>query len=129
MGLCYWMNRNVLTDPFYYQPLLSNARKKEKKLKLTLKESLKHIVHSRYIGLIAILVIGYGASNNIMGVMWKDQVKQQYPDTLSYSDFMGSFSFFTGIATIALIFFFKGIIPRFGWRRAAFVTPAVLLVT
>ena len=129
IGLCYWMNRNVLTDPIYYKPLFSKARKKEKKIKFTFKESLNHIVRSRYIGLISILVIGYGAANNIMGIMWKNQLKEQYTDAISYSNFMGTFSFVTGIVTIFFIFFFKGIIPRFGWHKAALITPMVLLTT
>ena len=127
--LFYWMNKNILSNPIYYQPILSNARKKDNKIRMTFTESLKNIITSRYIALITILVIGYGTSNNILGIMWKDQLKQQYPDTLSYSNFMGSFSFFTGITTIILIFFFKGIIPKFGWKTAAFITPIVLLIT
>jgi len=129
IGICYWINRNVIGKDNYHDPKLSNARKKEQKVKLTLKESFKHIIQSKYISLIAILVIGYGTSNNIMGIMWKNQVRQQYPDPLSYSDFMGTFSSCTGIVTIVLIFFLKGVIPKFGWRTAASITPIVLLCT
>ncbi|WP_085784048.1 Npt1/Npt2 family nucleotide transporter [Candidatus Nucleicultrix amoebiphila] len=125
----YWMNRSVLTDPRYYDESASKAKSNEKKPKYTVFESFKHVVTSKYIGLIAILVLGYGICNNLAGLIWKKQLRLQYPTTLEYADFMGNFSIATGFATVILIFFFKGIVARFGWFRGAIITPTVLAIT
>lgn len=123
-----WINKKVLINPQYYDAAASNARRREKKPKMSVLESFKHVLSSKYIGLIAVLVVGYGASNNILGVIWKKQIKLQYPNPTDYSDFMGTFSIWTGIATITLIYCFKGIVPKFGWFWGAIVTPMVLLI-
>jgi AAA family ATP:ADP antiporter len=124
----WWMNRNVLTDPRYYAKAGMKAADL-KKPKLSLRESFGHIIKSKYIGLIAILVLGYGLSQNLIGYMWKRQIKMQFPNMLDYANFMGDFSLMTGVVTISLIFFSKNLVNRFGWFRGAIATPLVLLTT
>jgi AAA family ATP:ADP antiporter len=124
-----WMQKNVLTNPLYYDETQSKAKSNEQKPKYSLTESFKHVVTSKYIGFITVLVLGYGICNNLAGLIWKKQLKLQYPDPISYGDFMGDFSIATGIATVTLIFFFKGIVAKFGWFRGAIITPLVLAVT
>ncbi len=129
MAIYRWMNLFVLTDPKYYDAAAGGFKKEILRPKFSLVESFKHIATSKYIGLIAVLVLGYGFSMNILGLIWKKQLKLQYPDPLDYSMFMGDFSFYIGLITIALIFFFKGTVARFGWFKGAIVTPMVLAVT
>lgn len=129
MILYAWMNKNVLTDPRYYDETQSKALSNAQKPKYTLLESFKHVVTSKYIGLIAVLVLGYGIANNLAGLLWKRQLKLQYPSAIEYGEFMGNFSIVTGFVTVILIFFFKGIIPKFGWFRGAIITPLVLATT
>ena len=71
---------------------------------------------------------------NLVEVTWKSQLKLLYTvdgvfSENSYSAFMGNFSTFTGIATIALIIMCKGIVSRFGWFTGAILTPIILLIT
>ena len=133
MGLCvmyiyYWMNRQVLTDPRFYD--VTQVKKKKKKLKMGFAQSIKYLFSSKYLGCIAVLVIAYGMSINLIEVIWKSQVKLQYPNPMEYSAFMGSFSQFTGIATLFMLFFVShNVIRRFGWKSGASVTPLVLLIT
>lgn len=129
MVIYYWMNRHVLSDPEFYDEALSKAKSNALKPKYTVFESFKHVVTSKYIGLIAILVLGYGIANNLAGLIWKRQLKLQYANTIDYGEFMGNFSIITGFVTVTLIFFFKGIIPKFGWFRGAIITPLVLAIT
>lgn len=129
MLIYYWMNKNVLTDTKYYDETQSKAKSNALKPKYSLMESFKHVVTSKYIGLIAILVLGYGIANNLAGLIWKRQLKLQYANAVEYGEFMGNFSIATGIVTVTLIFFFKGIIPKFGWFRGAIITPLVLAIT
>lgn len=129
MLVYWWMNRKVLTDPFYYDGANAEKQKKQDKPKLSLKESLGYITRSRYLGFITIVVLGYGVCINLVEVTWKSQLKLKYPDEHDYLAFMGLFSTCTAIATITLIFLCKGLVRRYGWFRGAVATPLMLLGT
>lgn len=129
VALHKWLNAKVMTDPRFFNP---NEVKKQKKskLKMGVWDSIKYIGHSKYIGLIAVLVLSYGVSINLIEVTWKNYVKELYPNENDYFSFMGRFSFFTGLATtIMILFVSSNIIRRFGWGLAAILTPVMLLIT
>lgn len=129
MGIYWWINKNVLTDPRFYDTTEVKKTKKEKP-KMSLKESFAYLARSKYIGCLAILVIGYGIAINLVEVTWKGQLKLQYPNPNEYSAFMGYFSTITGTVTILMMLFVGGnVIRKFGWTKAALITPVVLLVT
>lgn len=133
-GICIvfifrWINRNVLTDKNFYDSYDTIGSTKEEKPKMSLTESFKHILSSKYLGYIAVLVLGYGICMNLTGIMWKKQVQMQFPTGLEYAHFMSNFSMVIGVLTIILIFVLKGVVERFGWYKGAMVTPGVLLVT
>ncbi len=93
-------------------------------------ESFKYLFSSPYIGLIALLVLSYGMSINLIEVIWKKQLSIQFSgDPNGYNTFMGNFSRVTGAATISIIFLTKGIVGRFGWFTGAVITPLVLAIT
>ena len=130
IALCYrWINRNVLTDPRFYDPA-EQVKKKKDKPKLSMKESFLYLVKSPYIGCLAILVLSYGVCINIVEVTWKSQLKMQFSNPNDYSRFMGFFSLCTGIVTVFMMLFVGGnIIRRLGWGVAAVITPLMLLLT
>lgn len=134
MAIYWWMNRAVLTDPFYYDAAETGKKVKKEKPKLSIGESFKYLLSSPYLGFIALLVLGYGMAINLVEVTWKSQLKLQYTvDGLfnenGYSAFMGNFSTTTGLVVIALIYLSKGIVRRYGWYTGAILTPIILLVT
>ncbi|MCH9613000.1 MAG: ADP,ATP carrier protein 1 [Chlamydiia bacterium] len=129
MGIYYWINKNVLTDPRFYDP---NAQKKMKKTKtkMSMVESFKYLAQSKYLGCIALLVMSYGISINLVEVTWKGQLKLAYPHPNDYNAFMGAFSMCTGITTMLVILIFSSnVIRRLGWTFGALVTPVMLLIT
>lgn len=123
-----WMNANILTDPRFYTPQETKGDKKNKP-KLSVGESFKYLLQSKYLGYIALLVLCYGVSINLVELVWKRQLKMQFPNPNDYNAFMGAFSATTGIVTMTLILFFKGIVRKFGWLRGAMLTPIVILAT
>jgi len=128
MGIYYYINKKVLTDPLLYEPKAEKAKKE--KPKLSIKESFMFLARSPYIGCLAILVIAYGVAINLVEVTWKSQLKLQYPNGNEYNAFMGKFSFMTGLITILMMLFVGGnVIRRFGWGVGALITPVVLLIT
>jgi AAA family ATP:ADP antiporter len=90
-----WINKNVLTDPALYNPNEIGGKKK-KKTKLSLGESFKMILNSKYLGLIAILVISYGISINLVEGVWKEKVRELHPTLAGYTSYMGMFQAYQG---------------------------------
>lgn len=129
MGAYRFLSTKVLTDPKYYDAA-GPKKAKKKKAKMGVIDSFKYVLSNPYIGLIALLVLSYGMSINLIEFIWKKQIAIQFMDNAAgYNSFMGSFSSWTGIATIAIIFVTKGVVNRFGWFAGAIITPAVLAIT
>jgi ATP:ADP antiporter, AAA family len=124
-----WLNVSVLTNKRYYDPKISEDKVSEKKTSLSLTNSFKLIFSSKYLGLIAFLVFSFSFSMYILGLLWKKQLQLQYPDPIAYADFMGNYSMLTGVLTVTIIFFFKGVVSHFGWFRGAVATPLILFFT
>ena len=117
-----------MTDSRFFDP--SKVKKKKKKTKMKLTDSFKLLVHSKYLMYIAILVVVYGVSINLLEVTWKDQVRTLYPNTNEYLSFMGTYSTMLAWTTMLMMLFFtNNIIRMFGWGFAAAVTPVTMLVT
>ncbi|KIC75182.1 ADP,ATP carrier protein 1 [Neochlamydia sp. EPS4] len=128
LGIYYWMNRNVLTDPRFYNPEEEKKGKKSKP-KMGILESFAFLAKSKYILCIALLVISYGICINLVEVTWKGQLKLQYKNPNDYNAFMGMFSTITGLVTIIMMFLGGWITRKKGWGFAAMATPIVLLIT
>lgn len=129
IGCFWWMQRYVLTDKRLFDPNEGGVKKKKKE-KLSMVDSFKYLFKSPYIGYLALLVMAYGIAINIVEVTWKSQLKIQYPNPNDYNTFMGYFSFYTGITTTLMMLFVGGnVIRKFGWTKAALITPVVLLIT
>jgi len=92
-------------------------------------ETVRYISRSRYLGYILLMVIGYGLSMNLAGILWKKQVQLLFPNPLDYANFLAQFAYWVGVITIVLIFFLKGMVERFGWYKAAMVTPLIVVGT
>jgi AAA family ATP:ADP antiporter len=129
VGIYYWMNRAVLTDPRFYEAGQSSGGKKKDKPKLSLGESFKYLLQSPYLGLIAMIVLAYGISINVVEGVWKGQIKIRFPNENDYNAFMGQFSATTGFVTILLMIIGNNILRRFSWFAAAMITPIMILLT
>lgn len=126
--LYWWINRYVLTDPRFYDP--TKIKGKAVKPKLSIKDSFKFLIHSKYLLYIALLVICYGISINLIEVTWKQQLGLQFPTENEYLEFYGNYNISVAWCTIFMMLFVtSNVIRVFGWRVAALVTPTVLLVT
>ena len=73
-----YMQRCVLTDPLCMKKDVDDKPKKKKKVKMSLKDSAKFLLDSRYIRDLAALVISYGMCINIVEVSWKSKLKVSF---------------------------------------------------
>ncbi|MDR1414104.1 MAG: NTP/NDP exchange transporter [Puniceicoccales bacterium] len=127
MGIHRWIYVYVLTDKrLYDKPELPGAKKK--KAKMGFWQSMKIMVTSPYLGLIAALVICYGIGVNVIEGLWKGQVKLLHPKTSDFNAFMGRYVFWTGIVSIFVMIIGGNILRTFNWFTAAVITPALTLV-
>jgi len=129
IGLFSHMQRNILTDPNCVNQEEQLKKKNKKKVKMSLRDSAKFLMDSSYIRSLATLVISYGMCINIVEVSWKAKLKLAYPDPNAYSAFMGNFSSLTGSVTLVMMLLGRTIFQKFGWRKAALVTPTMIGVT
>ena len=122
-----WIYTHVLTDKrLYDKPELPGVKKKKKKAGLM--ESFKTIFTSPYLGLIAMLVICYGISTNLIEGLWKSQLKVQYPNENDYNTFMSMNTIYTGIASMIMLIVGGNVLRVFRWVSAALITPLVFTI-
>lgn len=101
----------------------------KKKGKASMWKSISHVFHSRYLGLIALLLISYGITANLIELTWKRQLGILYTTGSDYAAFMGYLSTATGVGTIIAIFVGSIILRKLGWLCAALATPLVMGIT
>ncbi|WP_236864933.1 Npt1/Npt2 family nucleotide transporter [Candidatus Hydrogenosomobacter endosymbioticus] len=96
---------------------------------ISLRESFRHIVSSKYIICIAILVVSYNLTINITEVVWKGQIGEVYKSERAINAFMGYLYITLGITTILFTLVSKNFIKAFGWLFSASVTPLIMAIT
>lgn len=128
VALYWWVNKYVLTDPRFFEA--SKVKKKKKKASMSLGESFKYLAKSKYMRYLAILVISYGVSINLIEVVWKNIANTVYSDPAAYNNFMGNYFIVLSIMTIFMMLFVSSnLIRKFGWKFSAMVTPVTILIT
>ena len=105
------------------------VKEKKEKPKLSIKESFFFLIRSKYLGLIGILVLGYGIATNLIEVVYKNQLKIFFPTTSEMSAFYGKLSMSIGITTFLMVICSGFILNRVSWRAAALTTPLFMIIT
>jgi len=124
----WWTNRYVVEQSNLNTP--NNENLLDNRTKLSLRDSLLFIMRSPYLGLIALMVVGYGISINMVEVGWKAMLKLQFPNSTDYQAYMGIIQTILGVISLFVAVFVGGnIIRRYGWYVSARLTPIVLAVT
>jgi len=106
-----------------------NLQFRVKKNQMTLKESWKMVTESRYIRLVAILLICYGFAINLVEGPWKAEAAKIYQTPTEFAAFVGNYLSYTGILTIVFVLLGSNIVRKLGWMAAAIITPIMVLVT
>jgi ATP:ADP antiporter, AAA family len=129
MGLFRRLNTRVIQKSQVSEEWSVASNKKPKK-KLSMRENFACLAKSKYLLCIAIIVLAYNISINLVEVLWKDQVRLMLPDPVQFNAYMGRIVTITSlIATITAVFVSGNVIRRFGWRFSALIPPVILLVT
>jgi len=123
MGLFWWLNSRGLG---YTEETLQ--AQKESPIKMGMRKNFAYLARSKYLILIAVLVVTYNIAINLVEVIWKDQVKQLYPNPADYNSYMSGALFWMGIITTSITVFVSGNFIRiFGWTTTALIPPLITL--
>ncbi len=122
----HWMTRNVLNNPKY---MPEEAMKTKKDKKLSFRESISYLSHSKYLLCIAAIVVAYNLVIHMVEVIWKDKLRELCPNPGDYNVFMNNLTSAMGIISTIAALLMVGIIRRLGWTKTALITPLVLFIT
>lgn len=104
------------------------AGEKNKTTSLPFRKSVSYLLTSPYLGFMALIMLSYSISINLIEVAWKNQLVQLYPTEHEYAQFMGKLTSLYGVACV-----FSGVLLslliRKGWMAAAIVTPLIMVLT
>ncbi|WP_375326913.1 Npt1/Npt2 family nucleotide transporter [Candidatus Tisiphia endosymbiont of Nemotelus uliginosus] len=106
-----------------------NTAKIQAKTSLSLIESVRMVMKSKYMGHIALLIICYGLLINIVEGPWKAKVRELNPNTLDYINFMGRFNIWMGITCVTFMIVGSNVIRKFTWLISALLTPLMFSIT
>ncbi|MEM7589345.1 MAG: Npt1/Npt2 family nucleotide transporter [Myxococcota bacterium] len=124
--LTYWALQRYVFAGKRVSGFVNVSQAAAAKPKMSLKQSICFILRSRYLALIATLVLCYGISMNLIDVLRKHQIKLQYPTAQDYASFMGILYMVLGLTTCVVVLVGGNMLRQVGWRRAALTTPIVL---
>lgn len=128
MYLYHWIYKNVLTDPlFYNKPELPGVKRKTKQ-RSSVWQSLKMVCRSPYLGLIALLVICYGITDNMIENFWKHELGLRYTNINEYNTFMNRYTMAYGFLSMVILVFAGNVFRKFNWGVGAILTPLVMSI-
>lgn len=120
----FYLNKYVLG-----KKVLNKKDTKDTVTKLSLIDSIKLIVSSKYVGYITIIIICYGLAINLLEGPWKAKIRELHPTQQEYLAFMGHFNIWMGTSCITFMVIGSNILRFFGWKIAALFTPTVIGIT
>ncbi|HSX10694.1 MAG TPA: Npt1/Npt2 family nucleotide transporter [Chlamydiales bacterium] len=117
-----WLNRHVIRKEEQF-------REPPEKIKMSMRKNFAYLLKSKYLLCIALIVLSYNLVINLIEVVWKNQIKELYPNPSDYNIYMGEVMTLMGIiatvAALATVF----TIRRFSWTFSALIAPVVTLAT
>ncbi|MBY0530268.1 MAG: NTP/NDP exchange transporter [Rhabdochlamydiaceae bacterium] len=128
--VCMGLFRYIHAHGFGYNSASYFEQNGTSEVKMGLRKNFSYLAKSKYLISIAIIVVMYNIAINLIEVVWKDQVKQLYPNPADFNAYMGKILTSIGIvATVTSIFISGTVIRRFSWKSSAMISPLILLVT
>lgn len=120
IGLYYWIHKNVVKGP-------SESRSfKGRKKRLSIRESIRYLLRSKYLTCIALIVLGYNISINLTDILWKEQLKRFFSDPNEMLEHMNLITVGIGIIATQGAIFFSVLVRKFGWTFIAILTPLLM---
>lgn len=128
--ICIVLFRWLHAKGLGYRSEPQHSCKDEPSIKMGMRKNFAYLAKSPYLIFIAIIVVTYNISINLVEVVWKDQVKQLFPNPNDFNAYMGRVVTGIGIlATATSIFISGNVLRKLSWTKSAMISPLILLVT
>ncbi len=121
IAIHYFIEKKIMGNPKFYK-----IKELSKPLKLSLLESWKMVIASKYLWNIFIITLAYSISVNLIEGLWFAKARDLYPDTNDFLNYHSKVLLYTGIAATSFAFLGSFIINRLGWFFAAAMTPITI---
>lgn len=130
MGIFRWYYKQVIYSNHPLKQGKTNLCEKKKSIKLGIRKNFSYLAKSKYLICIAIIVISFNIALNMIEIVWKDQIKELYPNPNEFNAYMGKILIAIGwISTFVGLFLCGNLIRRLGWTFSALITPIAMLIT
>ncbi len=124
MAIFRWLNKNVLTPEER-----GAVRPEGPRPKMSMRKNFATLAKSKYLLLIALIVIAYNLGINLIEIVWKNQIKELHPDPAGYNAYMGEVMTATGVVALITSLFMGNILRRLSWTKTALIPPLITLTT
>lgn len=125
---CLYVYRRIHIDLLKSKHAHYHKKTQSAKIKMSMKDNFMILVRNPYLRNIAILVVAYNITSNLVGVIWRDQIRIQYPHADDFHAFMSQISILIGVVAIVGAFMSGVLIRKYGWMLTAVITPAIILI-
>ena len=112
-----------------YGSVVHSKADESKKIKMGIRRNFKFLLKSKYLMCIAIVVVMFNIALTLIEVVWKDQVKQLYPNPSDFTAYMCNVLVWIGIVATLGAFVSGWVMRRFSWTTSALIPPAIFLLT
>lgn len=100
------------------------------KVQMGMRKNFAYLAKSPYLLCIAVIVLAFNVSLNMIEVVWKDQLKLLCPSPSDYNAYMGRVVQMMGVlSTLIAVFLTGNSIRKLGWTFSALITPVIMCVT
>lgn len=124
MYLFYKLHKDVLGSQYVIKIAQGDTKKK-----LGFLNGLKMVFASRYLSMIAMIIICYATLDNICESVWRSQIANAYKTEAEYTAFTGMVQQLLGVSTVVMTLFGSSIVRFLSWKFAAMTTPIIFLIT
>lgn len=124
-----WYNKKILNN-FFSKSHNESDTQIAPKIKMSLRKNFAYLAKSKYLICIAVIVLTYNISMNMIEIVWKDQINVLYPSPADYNIYMAKVLTWMGVLSTLMSFFLSGSLIRSrGWTFTALITPIIVLIT
>ena len=128
--LFYFLNKKLPTIDQNSKEKPADYNSKQPKIKMSMRKNFAYLSKSKYLIYIALIVLCYNITINLVEVIWKNQALQLYPSASDYNMYMGKVMIYTGIiASFVALVISGNSLRKFSWTFNAMLPPIVILIT